>query len=956
MRHEMKPNKDRVSKLFLEKPITSAAEDCLEVSAYADLLNEAIENGANFIAVDGGYGSGKSSIVNLLKHSNNGAKFVDVTFLDIASEFKGELDNSDGNNPEPSKAYNRIFISQIASQLCPDPYKAERLFYRDVTSYSVLYPFRNKIVAWCVDKLLLFAVSAFLVLTVISSSFLKNVPVLTDVISLAKAIAPILAVLILILVLANGFGIYRPKQQEQSPMLNIDRCRLIYQKIIHSYTGNHWIPGCVLKRLPKLKQKLVVIVDELDRVNPEVQASIVKLLYNEYRPLKFSNTAPIFIFMVNTRQLNEGLGKDPLATATNINENDEEQAAQVLDLEISSNKLFDYILPISSNQKQILYHLLNNLLDKNAILSDIFRQADKSNYLKGLICQECKSLREIKHLLNKVITKHEYLKCKKIDIDYDMLIATSILCHKLGDEEADKALAAALNATENQTSKDVANEFCKLGIISPDYYIYIYNFVDQDDLFNYAEQQIYKTLYQPKHKISAEDIDKIIKLLEQENEKRFHKVYDEIYSGLNDELKLIFLGSERFFIFLHSVQTQETQELLKNSYRNQYAFQIYKNLKIFEVTNRDTVIDDLIKAAASCAKNDAAAASDFHYNIKLFIQNTKEHAADFPLCNVFANLQIDDEVFDLLHGTTIDEQPLLFILVERGDIQCEQIIDRIDVDIINEMLTYSDKQSVLSLLKKVIAEEDLQVQALARILGYSPDKYEGVEELYKRLSGKIRIGAVTLQNILKKYGYSYYLDEHIVNLAKEDAQEVINLLKNGEYEITPELMGCLADIPEHLEYTPFYEEKFITSQHFNLYVWSKTLRTKRIDFEAKWAKEQKYISATIEVYMDNNTNQYTVSKNARKELFPRINWDTLLQNHCFQKVFTVIPDSPTEISSLIDSLSNFNCLEEFCLEASRDAAKLPMWFLKQLRLYADKRQLSGSCKRLLTIGIKRHES
>lgn len=54
---------------FLEKPIVNKSEDLFNISSYVEDLENAIADGAKFIAIDGEYGSGKSSLVNILKNN-----------------------------------------------------------------------------------------------------------------------------------------------------------------------------------------------------------------------------------------------------------------------------------------------------------------------------------------------------------------------------------------------------------------------------------------------------------------------------------------------------------------------------------------------------------------------------------------------------------------------------------------------------------------------------------------------------------------------------------------------------------------------------------------------------------------------------------------------------------------------------------------------------------------------
>lgn len=97
---------------FLEKPIVNKSEDLFNISSYVEDLENAIADGAKFIAIDGEYGSGKSSLVNILKNNeikkDKKTTFVNINFLNINEE------NKSGNN-ETINNYHRYFVNQVAN-------------------------------------------------------------------------------------------------------------------------------------------------------------------------------------------------------------------------------------------------------------------------------------------------------------------------------------------------------------------------------------------------------------------------------------------------------------------------------------------------------------------------------------------------------------------------------------------------------------------------------------------------------------------------------------------------------------------------------------------------------------------------------------------------------------------------------------------------------------------------
>ena len=91
---------------------------------------------------------------------------------------------------------------------------------------------------------------------------------------------------------------------------------------------------------------------------------------------------------------------------------------KLLENELSCEKIFDYILPVSNNQKHIIRHLTKNMINKHIVLNEIFNNDKIKNkeYLINLICRRFISIRAIKHFFNKLISKYNYIKIKALMI------------------------------------------------------------------------------------------------------------------------------------------------------------------------------------------------------------------------------------------------------------------------------------------------------------------------------------------------------------------------------------------------------------------------------------------------------------------------------------------------------------------------------------------------------------
>ena len=61
------------STIFVNNPINDDKQDVLGIKTYVNRINQAIDDGANIIGIIGDYGTGKSSLIELIKskHKNS---------------------------------------------------------------------------------------------------------------------------------------------------------------------------------------------------------------------------------------------------------------------------------------------------------------------------------------------------------------------------------------------------------------------------------------------------------------------------------------------------------------------------------------------------------------------------------------------------------------------------------------------------------------------------------------------------------------------------------------------------------------------------------------------------------------------------------------------------------------------------------------------------------------------
>lgn len=391
--------------MYIEKPIEKKENDLFGIDSYAATIKDAINKEAKFIAIDGEFGSGKSSIINLLKEKYKKdmlfkkIKFVDINFLNINKSIEEENSEQEKLN---INRYHRYFANQVANDICRNPYSIEKLFYNSFINIATTKNNGHRLWKIIIDKILLMLIS-FITIMITYKSFLTNVKSLIPINAIFMPLLPWAIYISFILIIIYGYGIYKPEKQIVSPMLDVDKTRNNLLKSVQSYI--------------KSNSTLVFIIDDLDRLNPEIQEDIISLLYNEYCPLskQIRNIKFCFIFMINIGKINDYDNK--------IVKNDDKVA-------FDYKKIFDFILKVSNNQKFIIRDYIYDCFS-HGTLKVIIDNCKYKEFLIGFIANSYDNVRVLKHIFNEIINKYRYLDNKKdFKINYDQLVMLTVLNDK----------------------------------------------------------------------------------------------------------------------------------------------------------------------------------------------------------------------------------------------------------------------------------------------------------------------------------------------------------------------------------------------------------------------------------------------------------------------------------------------------------------------------------------------
>src|SRR5699024_3825200 len=96
----------------------------------------------------------------------------------------------------------------------------------------------------------------------------KSITIFADLYKIASNIMPYIIFIIFILLILYGYGFYKPEKIKKSPMLDIDKCKNNLCKVLYNTVSKN--------------SNIYFIIDDLDRIDKELQLPIISLFYNEY--------------------------------------------------------------------------------------------------------------------------------------------------------------------------------------------------------------------------------------------------------------------------------------------------------------------------------------------------------------------------------------------------------------------------------------------------------------------------------------------------------------------------------------------------------------------------------------------------------------------------------------------------------------------------------------------------
>lgn len=503
--------------IYLNTPITTKENDIIGLSVCADKLSDAIDEGAQMIAITSPFGSGKTSIIDLLQENRADNKNEHILKIPMWSQLH-QLENQ-------TNELHKNFLYQISSLI---NYKRGTYISRRLSNnYGLLTLHANKYSSWLFFTIaLLFGCAAWCV-----NHFSENIetllPILknrSEYLSVALAIA---AIYIGIVVLTKSEIIFSSQKSEKERTIEEDEIIDLYRNEIlkHGTRFGEWVREKTKnwKCRPLREHKYIIVVEDLDRTNDgesviefltELRKYYLPTNYSKNKTTRFKNEV---VFIVNIKSESVLLSEITSQKKSNSEGTNESNKAEHL-----FAKIFDYVLNLQTINIIDYETVLEGLLkSKKDILCKLgLKTSEKLIEIPGMLWivrGKTLDIREIKNRLNKAFLIFETLqnrfpeekqqisfeKCAIVaylttafehefhltdDVAFQKLIELDIK-HELDAESCKKIL----NTNNDEYVKAIL-ELIESELIDDSYRMYFYNYPKDSKIYSYSETIVQKAI------------------------------------------------------------------------------------------------------------------------------------------------------------------------------------------------------------------------------------------------------------------------------------------------------------------------------------------------------------------------------------------------------------------------------------------------------------------------------
>ncbi len=786
-------------------------DDWIGFESYLYSLESSIENKAKFIGLISDYGTGKSTLIDMLKsrEENKGNKLVTINLWNCYNDEK-----------ENKIDIHRIFLHQLIDKIIK---KDKNYYKKKINKNYNIFDIKVKS-SWTKSAYLL---SVFYILCALDK--LEFVNIFSE--DLKSFIYILVASLTVLCILIYKPVIAYKKIEDSYRTIDENDTKDLYREIIETYYSSR-----------KNKNKtLIICLEELDRYeNADIVLEYLKEFYKFYKEIDKKYKVVFIVSMKSSSQL--GKLKQPTDKTDEV-----DKTSEIDRIKNIYEKTFDFILNLNQINIQDYDSIIYSLIEsKREYLEDEIQLPSQKNLKNWRYLYYGKNIkiRDIKHRYN--LAMELYLSVKesgiKADFDkclfiayledefnelYDKLINDNLIHSMLFDYVKGKKLFK-----EQEFSKE-EREVLLVGLaskfISLDYNYYFYKFPKNKKPYNIYEYELYSAIFYDEN---SENLDYALKKLKDQ------KIFEILTKRVNQEFipmvvfeypKLITIEYNKEHEVFKKTMTQRFN-LLSNF---ETFYDLISKLKKLNITTYKSIISEYLNYFLPQLKK--LGKKEIFILRQELVKELKKDSV------VISDLFFKDNY--LISSKEINEIGDIKIVMELTDFN---IIDGRCLDDYTNILRKqkADKKTIIKLLEVLANNPKISNEAYSKFFYLIKlNEYSFLESEYLKLyqisKSKLALNIIGYyMHFLKYINYycekfdNYYLECLNDNLSKETIEEYKNYL-NKCGKIYNNSMKFFDNYKEHtvFAFSKVICEKFFENGYYDYYIISTCLREKVYEIE-----------------------------------------------------------------------------------------------------------------------------
>ena len=517
---------DNEKMIYLNTPITTKENDIIGLSVCADKLSDAIDSGAQMIAITSPFGSGKTSIIDLLQEKRANNKKEHILKIPMWSQLH-QLENH-------TNELHKNFLYQISSLI--NHRRGTYISRRLSNNYGLFTLHANKVLPWLFFTLALLLGCVAWCVNYFSKNIESLIPILEDRTIYLTIALVIIAIYMCIVVFTKSEIIFSSQKSENERSIEEDEIIDLYREEILKYgtRPGEWIRDKTQnwKHKPFREHKYIIVVEDLDRTDDgksviefltELRKYYLPTNYSKSKTTRFKNKV---IFIVNIKsesvllsEIQSKLSKNRELPKSN---EPKETISEEYTQEYIFAKIFDYVLNLQTINIMDYEIVLEGLLkSKEDTLNEFgLKTPGKLIEIPGMLWivrGQTIDIREIKNRLNKAFLIFETLqnrfpsekeqisfeKCAIVAylttaFEYEFHLTDDIAFQKLielniKNDLNEETCKMVLNSKNDEYIKAVL-ELTKSKLIDDSYRMYFYNYPKNSKIYSYSEAIVQKAI------------------------------------------------------------------------------------------------------------------------------------------------------------------------------------------------------------------------------------------------------------------------------------------------------------------------------------------------------------------------------------------------------------------------------------------------------------------------------